>query len=53
MAELGTDSAIEKQLLRVMHEIIGPTPRARNERFIQFKNCSHLHFEMGQNVARN
>ena len=31
VAELGTDSAIEKQLLRVKHEIIGPTPRTRNE----------------------
>ena len=31
VAELGTNSATEKQLLRVKHEIIGPTPRTRNE----------------------
>ena len=30
VAELGTDAALEKQLLRVRHEIIGPTPRSRN-----------------------
>ena len=30
VAELGTDSALEKQLLRVRAEIIGPTPRSRN-----------------------
>ena len=30
VAELGTDKALEKQLLRVRHEIIGPTPRSRN-----------------------
>ena len=30
VAELGTDSALEKQLLRVRHEVIGPTPRSRN-----------------------
>ena len=30
VAELGTDAALEKQLLRVRHEVIGPTPRSRN-----------------------
>ena len=30
VAELGTDSAIEKQLLRVRAEVIGPTPRSRS-----------------------
>ena len=30
VAELGTDSALEKQLLRVREEIIGKTPRSRN-----------------------
>ena len=29
VAELGTDAALEKQLLRVRHEVIGPTPRSR------------------------
>ena len=31
VAELGTDSALERQLLRVRAEVIGPTPRSRNE----------------------
>ena len=31
VAELGTDSALERQMLRVKHEIIGPTPKSRNE----------------------
>ena len=30
VAELGTDSALEKQLLRVRAEVIGPTPKSRN-----------------------
>jgi hypothetical protein len=30
IAELGTDSALEKQMLRVRIEIIGPTPKSRN-----------------------
>ena len=30
LAELGNDSALEKQMLRVRHEVIGPTPRSRN-----------------------
>ena len=31
IAELGTDSALEKQLLRVRHDVIGKTPTNRNE----------------------
>ena len=31
VSELGTDNALEKQLLRVRAEVIGPTPRSRNE----------------------
>ena len=31
IAELGTDSALEKQLLRVRHDVIGKTPANRNE----------------------
>ena len=31
ISELGTDSALEKQMLRVRAEIIGPTPRSRNQ----------------------
>ena len=31
VAELGTDSAIEKQLLRVRLEVIGQTPKSRNK----------------------
>ena len=31
IAELGCDSALEKQLLSVWSEIIGPTPKTRNE----------------------
>ena len=31
IAELGCDSALEKQLLRVRAEIIGQTPKSRNE----------------------
>ena len=30
ISELGTDSALEKQMLRVRAEVIGPTPRSRN-----------------------
>ena len=30
IAELGTDSAFEKQLLRVRHDVIGNTPSSRN-----------------------
>ena len=29
--ELGSDAALEKQLLRVRYEVIGETPRTRNE----------------------
>ena len=31
ITELGTESALEKQLSRVGHEIIDPTPRIRND----------------------
>ena len=31
VAEMGTDRALEKQVLRIKHEVIGPTPRTRNQ----------------------
>ena len=46
---MGTGKALEKQVLRVKHEVIGPTPRTRK----QFNPASFLEKMFGDSCVDN